>query len=181
VRTVVGLGVLATAVVTFLLLAPEHADQTSRVGYAAILAVPAGLAAAALVDRPVLLMPAALLSVALSPMLFSGILLLLVPGIAYACSYVIGNGRGPIPRTLAVASVLAPIVLTILAVMLLFTSGTTEVCVSDANSTSCSTAHSPSSVAFEIVLAVCAVATGWFFATPVRRIARSRRGHDSTR
>jgi len=175
-RVAVAVGFAGTAVIAGLLLRAEDAWISGRLAWIAVLAVPFGLAVAALGRRPLLFVPAAVLAVVLSPMLWSGILLLLVPGVAYAWTF----ARGPLRTTSlsrrALVAVIAPILVTVTAVRLL-SSETTERCTTTATSNGSSTAcwSVPTRTTEVILLALVAVAAGWLLAPSANsRTSRDR-------
>ena len=141
-RVAVAVGFAGTAVIAGLLLRAEDAWISGRLAWIAVA-----------------------LAVVLSPMLWSGILLLLVPGVAYAWTF----ARGPLRTTSlsrrALVAVVAPIVVTVTAVRLL-SSETTERCTTTATSNGSSTAcwSVPTRTTEVILLALVAVAAGWLLA-----------------
>jgi hypothetical protein len=178
-RGVVGLGIASTAVMAFLLLDLDDRRRLGLLGYLAVLSVPAALAVGSLVQRRVLLLPAAMLGVGMSPMLFSGIFFLLVPGIVYAFAFVASREPVRIPRLLAILAVVTPVTITALALAALLTGGTSEQCTSTVSSTvsstECSTAPTAGSSALSLGLAVLAVVLGYILTAPPRRERRLAR------
>jgi hypothetical protein len=171
-----GIGVAATAAIAALLLRSDRPGRFDQVAFAAVLAVPSALAVASLARRTVLFAPAALLAVGLSPVLWSGILLLLVPGIAYATVYLRSPRPTMTPRLRSVAAVLAPTGITIVAFWML-TSETTERCATTVtatgSSTACASVTTPTHAAIAVTVACIAVIVGWVVAQPARHSVRS--------
>lgn len=167
-RIALGLGGACSLVLTILLNA-HTADGQSRavqgpqtLALTAVCLVPVALAAGALFRRRILMLPAAILGIVVSPVLWSGLPLLFVPGVGYAVAYI----RMPsllLPWFRRIAAVVIPVVLGMGGMFLLF-SDTAQRCGSDGNSTLCSTVPPTINVTASIVCSALAVVGGWLLA-----------------
>jgi hypothetical protein len=161
-------GAVATTIADVALLAGGEVDKPGRIAWAVTLSVPAALAIASLERRPVLLVPAAFTSIGMSWTLFTGIPLLLLPGIAYAVAYARATD-GDTSSTRATIAICVPIALTAAAAVLLFVGPHRQDCATTAHGETCGTlvaGGSNARIALVIGLAVLAVVSGMVAADP---------------
>ena len=168
---------MATAVIAVLLLVVDRPGKVELLAYVAILAVPAALAVGAFAGKPALFAPAAMLSIALSPMLFTGMPLLLIPGLLYVWAYVSSPRPKGLPTARGVAAVVAPIVLTIVALRVVV-HGASERCVTttvgNITQTDCATVPTVGRAVLGFGLACAAVVTGWVLARSSAHVRKNQ-------
>lgn len=176
-RIALGIGGACSLVITILLNAntadSRAVDGPQSLALTAVCLVPVALAAGALFRRRILMLPAAILGIVVSPVLWSGLPLLFVPGVGYAVAYI----RVPsllLPWFRRIAAVVIPVVLAMGGMFLLF-SDTAQRCGSDGNSTFCSTVPPTINVSASIVCAALAVVAGWLLGSPQQAVEISPR------
>jgi len=168
-RVAVGVGVVATLALAVLMLArgePERSvELPGAVAFTAVMAAPAVLAVLSLYGRTILLVPAAVVSIAMSPMLWSGLPLLLVPGVLYALAFT--RRRWPVPPTALPRFFAAtlPGVFIVVALVLLI-GDTQQRCASSGHSYVCSQVPPTSAVVATVGLIAVTIAGAWVASAP---------------
>jgi hypothetical protein len=163
------IGGLCSLVTTILLNAHDAQNRAvqgpQNLALTAVCLVPLALAAGALTGRRVLLLPAAIAAIAVGPVLWSGLPLLWIPGIAYAIAFA-RMRRIPLPRWWrTILAVVVPVALTVTALVLLFNDATQR-CGHTANSSLCAGGPPDANVRLSIGCSALAVICGWVLARP---------------
>ena len=112
--------------------------------------------------RPTLYAPAGAICLGASPLLWSAMPLLAVPGVLFLRAFA---KRSPTIDARRATAILAPIALSVVAWALLF-SNTSQHCRSDENGYSCSDQPSATRTALSVAVAVAGVGAGWVLAAP---------------
>jgi hypothetical protein len=149
-------------------------------GLLAVLALPLALAIASLFARPCLLLPAAIFSILISPMLWSGLPLAFIPGVAYGIAFV-KAGSPPLGALQVVAAVVIPVALGVTAFGVSLGDTTTR-CAEERTATGgrsvCADVPSTVSVAGAALIVIVAVGAAAYAATP--QVSRVNRGASSS-
>jgi hypothetical protein len=178
-RVAVVVGALCSLVLAILLVGwLDSLDRrvllARNVGLLAVLALPLALAVASLWRRPILLVPAATFSILFSPMLWSGLPLLFVPGVLYLIAF-LKTGTTEASGLQIGAAVVLPLTLGFAAVALLF-GDTASRCAEERSASAfrstCAQVPSTASVAGTALLVVAGVGASVYVASPGRSTSR---------
>jgi hypothetical protein len=139
-----------------------------NVGLLIVLALPLALAVASLFTRPALLLPAAIFSIVISPMLWAGLPLVFIPGVVYGIAFA-KAGSPPLSALQVVASVLTPIALGVAAFALLIGNSESR-CAEERTATGgrsvCADVPTAASVAGVGVIMIAALGAAAYVSTP---------------
>jgi hypothetical protein len=160
--------------VTVALLVPRLDDLDREVllvrniGLLIVLALPLALAVVSLFARPSLLLPAATFSVLISPMMWSGLPLVFIPGVVYGIAFA-KAGSPPLSALQIVTAIVIPVALGITSFGLLV-GDTTTTCAEERTATSsrsvCADVPSTASVVGVGLVVSAAVGAAAYASTP---------------
>ena len=166
-KIALGIGGACSLVITILLNANtaqgQVVDAPQTLALTAVCLVPVALAAGALNGRRVLLLPAAIVAIAVGPVLWSGLPLLWIPAIGYAIAFARMRPRPLPPWWRTIPAVLVPVALAITALVMLF-SDTAQRCGHTSGGTLCSSVPPTRNVTASIGCSFLAVVIGWLLA-----------------
>jgi hypothetical protein len=171
------IGGACSLVITILLNAHDAQNRAvqgpQNLALTVVCLVPLALAAGALTGRRVLLLPAAIAAIAVGPILWSGLPLLWIPGIAYAIAFARTRRIHLPPWWRTILAIVVPVALTITALVLLFNDATQR-CGHTSNSSVCAGGPSDANVGMSIACSALAVICGWLLAIHSKRVRYPR-------